>query len=320
MAEISRREFLRMGAVLAAGAGLGSDAAQALAAGLERVFTGQKRVVWLQGMSCTGCSVSLLNSDEPGPVELITQVISVVFHPNLSAAQGHLVTETLDRLVEAGDFFLVLEGAICPKMPQACTVAGRPLTDLLPPLLKRAQFIVTAGSCAAFGGIPGADGNPTGAMGLKEFMIDRGIPVENKLVNCPGCPVHPHTIVTTLAYLAGAGYPAVDPVTLTPNMICSASVHDDCPRFHHWQKQHFAEHFGDEGCLFKLGCLGPLSRSNCSHRQWNGGINWCIRAGAPCIACTSEDFAKRKSFPFYRHGEKYHPVAYGDADRKGTTT
>jgi hydrogenase small subunit len=86
-------------------------------------------------------------------------------------------------------------------------------------------------------------------------------------------------------------------------MCYAHSVHDNCPRFHHGEKQVFAERFGDDGCLFKLGCLGPHSHTNCPQRQWNGGVNWCIRAGAPCIACTSEDFARHKSFAFYRKNE-----------------
>jgi hydrogenase small subunit len=274
-------------------------------------------VLWLQGMSCTGCSISLLNADEPGPLEIVTQMISIVFHPNLSAAQGKLAMETIDKLIAEGNYYLVLEGAIAPKMPESCLLGGRPLTDMLPTAIQKADLVITAGSCAAFGGVPGAEGNPTGAIGLKEFMESKGLPVQNRLVNCPGCPIHPHTLIAVLAYAAGIGYPKVDPELLTPEMICKHSVHDDCPRFHSWQKEIFAEHFGDEGCLFKLGCLGPLSRSNCSLRQWNGGVNWCIRAGAPCIACTSHEFAKKKAFPFYRKGEQSHAVEYKEQDRGG---
>ena len=113
------------------------------------------------------------------------------------------------------------------------------------------------------------------------------------------------------------GYPKVNPVWLTPDMFCKHSVHDECPRFHYWEKREFAEKFGDEGCLFQLGCLGPLSHTDCPRVQWNNGVNWCIRAGAPCMACTSQDFARKKDFPFYRKGEACHAVAYVEADRKG---
>lgn len=319
MHDFSRRDFLRMGTLLAAGFSLGRGAVEALAEGLERICSKQKRVLWLQGMSCTGCSVSFLNTADPGPLEVLTRLISLVFHPTVSATQGAQAMEVIDKLTREGNYTLVVEGAVAPQMPQSCMIGGQPFTTLLSTALVKAEYVLAAGSCGAFGGIPGAEGNITGAMGLLEFMKTKGIPYEKRLVNCPGCPIHPQTLLTVLAHLAGIGYPKVDPELLTPDMICKHSVHDDCPRFHYWQKEQFAEHFGDDGCLFKLGCLGPLSRTNCPQRQWNGGVNWCIRAGAPCIGCTGRDFAKRKSFAFYRKGEQYHAVAYQEKDRKGVS-
>ena len=320
MAHFSRREFLRIGTVLATGLGLERSAATALAQGLERLAEGQKRVLWLQGLGCTGCSVSLLNSDHPGPLEIITQMISLVYHSNLSATQGAQALETIEKVTREGKYYLILEGALSPGMPTACMHGGRPLTDVLPDLLKKAEAVIAAGTCAAFGGIPASEGNATGAVGLQEFMGSHGIAVKERLINCPGCPCHPDSLVGTLAYLAGKGYPKVDPELLTPDMVYKHSVHDDCPRFHYWQKQEFANQFGEAGCLFKLGCLGPLSHTNCPQRQWNGGVNWCIRAGAPCIACTSREFSRKREFAFYRLGEEYHTVAYREQDRKGDKT
>jgi len=316
----TRRDFLRIASALTAGAGLGPGATTALAKGLERIFKRQKRVIWLQGMSCSGCSVSLLNTEDPGPLEVLTRVISLVVHPTVAAAQGAQVAEAVQKATKEGEYFLVLEGSIPLRISHACMIGGQPFTTLLDSALSRAEYAIGAGSCAAYGGIPAAEGNQTGAVGLVEYMKKRGMEVKNRVVNCPGCPSHPQTLITVLAHLAGVGYPKVDPVLFTPDIICKNSVHDECPKFHFWQKGQFATKFGDEGCLFKLGCLGPLSHSNCPQRQWNGGVNWCIRAGAPCIGCTSEQFSKRRSFPFYRNGEAYHAVAYGENERKGVAT
>ncbi len=319
MLEYSRRELLHVGAALAAGLGLRGGEAAVFAEGLGKIARRQERVLWLQGMSCSGCSVSLLNTENPGPLEVLTRLLSMVYHPTISAAQGRLVSEVIEKLQREGDYLLVFEGAVPLDIPEACTIGGTPLTQMLPELLRKAKAIVAAGTCASFGGIPGAEGNPTHAVGLQEFMKKEHIPAEKRLVSCPGCPVHPQSMIGTIAYLAGKGYPAVHPELLTPDMFYKCSVHDECPRFHYYEKKVFAEHFGEEGCLFKLGCLGPLSHTNCPRRQWNGGVNWCIRAGAPCIACTNEHFAKQKSFPFYRQGEQYHAVAYKETDRETTT-
>jgi len=281
-----------------------------MAGGLLRMAGGNPRVCWVQAQSCSGCSVSLLNSDHPGPLELLTQYISLVFHQNVGAAQGQTVVDLLEQIEEAGDFVLVVEGAIPLDMPEACTIAGRSIQDILVPLTRKAMAVVAVGTCAAYGGIPGAEGNPTGAGSVRDLMVKAGIPVEGRLLNCPSCPTHPKSVVGTLAYVAGRGYPEVHPELLTPRMFYSSSTHDDCPRFHYYNKHIYAEQFGaEEGCLFKLGCLGPLTFTECPRRQWNGGVNWCIRAGAPCIGCSFEGFARRRDFPFYRKGEQYHAVA-----------
>ena len=317
MADYSRRDFLKIGTALAASAGLSPAEASAMTAGLRRFAEGHTRVCWVQGQSCSGCSVSLLNSDRPGPLEVLTEYISLVFHQNVGAAQGNTVASLLETIEEAEDYVLVVEGAIPLGMPEACTIAGKPLTELLPPLIEKAAAVVAVGTCAAFGGIPGAEGNPTGAGSVRDLMEKQGMKPEGKLLNCPSCPTHPSSVVGTLAYVAGRGYPPVHPTLLTPQMFYSSSTHDDCPRFHYYSKHIFADRFGDdEGCLFKLGCLGPLTFTECPRRQWNGGVNWCIRAGAPCIGCSYEGFARRRDFPFYRKGEKYHEVAYVESERQ----
>ena len=314
----SRRDFLRLGALLAAGAGLSGSAAKVFADGLEKLSKGLPRVLWLQGQSCSGCSVSLLNSENPDPAELLTQLVSLVFHQTLSAAQGDLVLPLVESVPAQGDFLLIVEGSIPAGMPEACLIAGKPLTEILPPLLEKAKAVVAVGTCAAYGGIPAAEGNATGALSVKAFMEKKNIPVRKRLVNCPSCPAHPESIVGTLAYVSSKGYPPVHPELLTPNMFYAMSTHDECPRFHSYEKKEFAQRFGDQtGCLFKLGCLGPLSYTNCPARQWNGGVNWCIRAAAPCIGCTSAEFALKRDFPFYRKGEAHHTVGYSEVERTG---
>ncbi len=315
---LTRRDFLKVGGLLAAAAGLSQSYVKVFAAGLEQMLKGLPRVLWLQGQSCSGCSVSLLNTDFPDAVSVVTNMISLIFHSTISAAQGHLVKELVEKTPTAGPFILAVEGSIPLKMPDACMIYGRTFEQILTPLLSQAAYIVAIGNCATYGGIPAAEGNETGAVGVKDFMRQRGMSYDRRLVNLPSCPTHPDAMVGTLAYLAGKGYPAVDANLLTPNMYYYHSTHDDCPRYHYYNKKIFAQKFGDEiGCLFKLGCLGMLTKTECPRRQWNGGVNWCIRAGAPCIGCSAESFSIQKAFPFYRKAEDVHAVPYTEKDRKG---
>jgi hydrogenase small subunit len=77
-------------------------------------------------------------------------------------------------------------------------------------------------------------------------------------------------------------------------------LHSNCPEFYDYNQEKFASYLGDRGCLFKLGCLGIRTKADCPTRRWNNKVNWCIEAGAPCIGCTSPDFAQKSDFPFYR--------------------
>ncbi len=153
------------------------------------------------------------------------------------------------------------------------------------------------GSCACDGGIPAAEGNLTGAIGLQEFYEKRNI---NKLVvNIRGCSVHPDWVWHTIVHLVKVGLPKLTDGG-SPASFFSRTVHETCPRYHDFQQEIFAEKLGEKGCLFKLGCLGPQTPADCATRWWNGGRTWCIDANAPCIGCASPSFARKKNVPFYR--------------------
>jgi hydrogenase small subunit len=314
--KMNRRDFLRAGGVLAIAAGM-PDLGNVFAAGLKKIASQQTRVIWIEGQSCSGCSVSLLNSDSPPILEVLTDYMSMIFHPVVSAAQGAAAMELYSKTERAGKYILIVEGAIPLGMPEACVIGGQPLTSMLVPLIRSADYVIANGTCAAHGGIPAAEGNQTGSVSVREFMVKNNLTVEKKLIACPLCPSHPDSIVGMVAWLAGRGYPKVNPEHLTPDMYYKNSTHDDCPRFHYYNKGVFAKKFGDEGCLFKLGCLGFLSHTVCPSRQWNSGVNWCVRASAPCLACSSPVFAKLRKFPFYRKTEETCQPVFSERDRKG---
>ncbi len=112
MTDITRRSFLELSAKLTAMMGLGVTATPRIAHSLEQLSAGSPPVIWLQGQSCSGCSVSFINSSAPGPVELLTQYISLLFHSTLSTATGEPSMEIVERAIEHGDIFLVVEGSI----------------------------------------------------------------------------------------------------------------------------------------------------------------------------------------------------------------
>lgn len=297
MNPLNRRNFLQMGARLAALMGLaGQEAMQGLARAAEKVAGGQVPVVWLQGQSCSGCSVSFLNSDPVGPVSLITQSLDLLFHHTLSAATGHLAAQSLEQALTVPGLVLIVEGSVPVGTPTACLFAGIPFADQLRKAASRAFAVIAVGTCASSGGIPAAENNPTGAVSVTEFFKRNGI--KTPLINIPGCPVHPDWLVGTVVHTVAFGLPELD-ASHRPRAFFKKLIHDQCPRFADYERERFAKSFGDEGCYFHLGCAGPITHADCELRLWNSGTNSCINAGAPCIGCAREDFAARADFPCF---------------------
>jgi hydrogenase small subunit len=281
---------------LAAVMGLGAHAAPALAEAVAKIASGTAPLLWLQGQSCSGCSVSLLNSAPVTPVRLLTQYISLAFHQTLSTATGEAAVTAVNTLIAKGGYLLAIEGAIPVGMPSACEFAGQPFDRQVTRAARSAKAVIAVGTCAAYGGIPAAPGNATGAVSLPEFLQREG--VTTPLISLPGCPAHPDWVVGTLAHALKFGLPTLD-ADRRPVAFYNQLVHDQCPRFADYERERFASRFGEDGCLFKLGCAGPLTKADCSLRQWNSGTNFCIKAAAPCVGCAGRQFVARLDNPLY---------------------
>jgi hydrogenase small subunit len=299
---LTRREFITLSAKLTALIGLTNCAVPKIADALTALLKYDAPVIWLQGQSCSGCSVSLLNSVDPGPSELLTQYISLLFHGTLSFATGHLSMDVLNKSIESKNYYLIVEGSVPEKMPESCIIGEELFNEQLLRSAKNANAIIALGTCASYGGIPAADGNVTGASCVPKYLKKHGI--VKPLVRLPGCPVHPGWIIGTLAHVVQFGLPPLDTQN-RPKYFFSKLIHDQCPRFADYERQKFAKTFSEDGCLFKLGCLGPETHADCTIHKWNSGVSSCINAGAPCIGCANEDFPGKKSFPLYRKGEKH---------------
>ena len=294
MDAINRRAFLKASARLSVLLGLGASAIPRVAEALEELSQGLAPVLWLQGQCCSGCSVSLLNSEAVKPVKLLTRYISLGFHQTLSAATGSQAVEVVNKIISQGGYILIAEGTVPAKMPLACTFGDEPFAEQFARAARKAKMILTAGTCSSYGGVPAAENNPTGAMNVPAFLKSQGIDVP--VIRVPGCPIHPDWLVGTVVHALKFGLPPLDGQG-RPLAYFAKSMHEQCPRFNDYEREHFAKTFSDDGCFFKLGCAGPITYTDCNVRGWNGGANSCIRAGAPCIGCGGENFCAKADFP-----------------------
>lgn len=292
---VSRREFVQLCSTLmvAAPAGLALTESNASPASVAKEVAKAKRpsVVWLHFQDCTGCSESLLRTSKPDVADLILNVISLDYHETLMAASGYQAEAALHKAVEenAGKFVLVVEGSI-PTKDQGIymKLAGKPALDILKEVGSKAAAIIAMGSCASWGGVASAGPNPTDARGVDEIITNKPI------VNIPGCPPNPYTLLGTVLEFAVLGkLPALDDKK-RPLFAYDRLIHDHCPRRGHFDAGRFAGNFGDEGhnkgwCLYKLGCKGPVTKASCSTRHFNEIPDcWPVGIGAPCFGCTEK--------------------------------
>ncbi|MCP3891622.1 MAG: hydrogenase small subunit [Desulfobulbaceae bacterium] len=295
---LDRRNFLKMAATLSATFSLPS-LPEPVAAALKRLDPATvPKLIYLQGQSCTGCSISLLQAESPSAVTMITAYSKLGFHADLSATSGSQALDLIERYIsgDAGEYFLAVEGSIPWDMDKACIIGEKPLAQYLVEANKTMSGAVAIGTCATHGGIPAAEGNLTGAISLGEFYQRKNF--HPLLVQIPGCSVHPDWVWHTIIHLVKVGLPEL--TNGQPDLFFKNKVHALCPRYHDFQQEIFAKKIGEPGCLFKLGCLGPDTFADCPTRWWNGGQTWCIGANAPCIGCSSPNFVRKKDFPIYR--------------------
>lgn len=300
MGHITRREFMKLGAYFAAAMGLETSAIPKVAEAIETIAATNPPILWLQGQNCTGCSVSLLNTEVPGVAQVVTEHISLKFNSTVSAATGHTAMDVINGCIDCGEYILAIEGSIPTGLPEACMIGHEHFRDQVARAARNATAIVAVGTCAAFGGIPASRNNPTGAIAAPAFLADRK--VSKPIIALPGCPVHPDWLIGTIIHVLKFGLPELDEQK-RPKMFYSTLIHDQCPRFADYERENFAKSFSEPGCLFKLGCLGINTHADCTTRLWNSGTNSCIKSGGPCIGCAWEGFAEDPEFAFYRMAE-----------------
>ena len=248
----------------------------------------KKNLVYLELNGCSGNIISLLNGQNPDFEYAFTSMVNIQYSNSLMVAEGEKAIEKLMNALE-GDYILAVEGAVALKNNGLYNIIGswkgKPLTGLeaVKMLGEKASHILAVGACATHGGVSAAKPNPSESVGINKVLTNK------KILMLPGCPVHPDWFLGTLAHLLLYGEPETDNLN-RPLMFYSTLIHDRCPRRPFFDRGIFAEKLSDKTCLFKLGCRGPVTRTDCPTRQWNGHVNWPIGANTPCIGCAQFGF------------------------------
>lgn len=299
--KITRRDFVKLSTVLTTGAVIEyytSDIRKIFKAAAQQ----QINVIWLQGSQDSGCTISMLQGTNPDLVDVLTDIdfpwnLDNWYQPSIMIEEGETALGRLEAAAAGNPspHLLIVEGGVPENY--FCTVGER---DGVPVFFEtwvreigaNASYVVALGSCAAFGGIPSGEPNPTNVRPVSEILQNR------EVINLPGCPPHPDWGLLTIANVLQDIPLELDefnrPITFYEN-----TVHSACSRLGYYEAGQFAKSFGDPECLFKLGCKGPRSYGECPKRLWNNGVNMCTLGGVPCRACVEPAFPDSPLSPFY---------------------
>ncbi len=276
-------------------------------------------LIWMVGASCDGCTVAVSGGTHPRVEHLLAGIIPglprvELIHTVVSTEVGPEWTHNL-FMAERGEldapYVITWEGSVMDESIAGDgywmglgedPATGRQITSLewLDRLSPGAAAIIAIGTCASWGGIPSAKGNPTNAMSVADYLgrdyrSAFGVPV----VNVPGCaPVgdnYLETAAATLLFLNGlAPLPEFDELG-RPAWLFGETVHRHCPRAGYYEEGVFAEEYGDKECLVELGCWGPVVQCNIAERGQVDGHGGCMQMGGICIGCTMPGFPDKFS-------------------------
>ena len=284
---------------------------------------------WFAGMSCDGCTISVAGANAPSVEHLLLGAhpgipTVVLHHPVLQMESGPNYLYAHEQAIRGeldAPYVIILEGSISDETlamaeggywvgqgeePWGEGGAERTVStdEWIARLAPGAAASIAIGTCATWGGIPSAEGNPTGAMSLMDFLgqdyrSTYGLPV----VNVPGCaPVGDNfteTVAAILYFLQGFGpLPEFDELG-RPAWLFGETVHRHCVRGAYYEEGDFAEEFGDKECLVEIGCWGPVVNCNITSRGAINGYGGCMNVGGACIGCTMPGFPD-KFTPFYK--------------------
>jgi hydrogenase small subunit len=319
---VSRRDFLKYCGSVAAVLGLSETMAPQIAAAME----GAPKLMpalWINGGSCTGCTESIAQVDTPDVASIVLDYLSFNYFETIMAAAGEFAEKQITDTVAAGGYIVVYEGSVMTGQGgNTLLVNGKTGIQILEEVAPNAAAIIAVGSCAVDGGWVMAHPNPAGATGVQAWLQKKGI--KTPVVNLPTCPVNPEWIVAMVVQLLlvadrdPAKFLEVTPMVtrtvddkvteakvdlLFPKGIFGQTIHDNCPRRGHFENGEFVTEFGSEEeakgyCLYKVGCKGPQTFTQCPVTRWNRSVSWCVNSGAPCIGCGGLNWVDNNA-PFF---------------------
>lgn len=253
--------------------------------------------IWLEVTGCSGNIISFLNSDTPGAFEVLRSLVNFTFNNTMMGLEGEAAYERFLETLDT-EFILLVDGAVSTKDNGEYTIIanyqGRRITAYEAVLKagEKAKYVIAVGTCASYGGMSAARPNPSESKSVAQVL-------NRSVIRLPTCPCHPDWVVGTVAHLTYFGMPELDSDG-RPVIIYGSTIHENCTRRGYFEQGIFAKAFGESGCMFRLGCRGPVTRTECPRKKWNSYVNWPVENNTNCIGCAQAAFPDGME-PFVRY-------------------
>ena len=246
------------------------------------------KLLWIQSLTCNGNSHSFFNHSN---LFSILSHFELIYFPLIETKYS--LEDVLQKRVHSD--ILIIEGAIKEDL----TKGGVNIKELIHHYAKESRYIITAGTCATFGGIF-KQSEPEKISGFafdkeneKEDILSL---YEHRLISLPGCPIHPKWLSYVLLMIINRRRIPLDEKN-RPQELYGFTVHTGCVRNEYFEWKIDTHGFGHkEGCSFyENGCQGPFTHGSCNKILWNDTSSKTV-VGTPCFGCTEPDFPKERLF------------------------
>lgn len=179
-------------------------------------------ILWIAaGLGCDGDTIAMATATQPSIEDIVTGAPPWIprvkfYNPFLACENGDEFLRPFRAAAEGKmerPFILMVEGSIPNENTKTegywasfgtDPVTGQPITtcEWIDRLAPNAWAVIAAGTCATYGGLHAMEGNPTGCMGLPDYLGWKWKSTAQIPIVCvPGCPVQPDNMTETILYL-----------------------------------------------------------------------------------------------------------------------